>query len=204
MTDKIAVIGAGSWGTANARLFALKGFHVGLWAREPEVVESIRDTGHNLYYLTEVELPLSYVSPTSDLEQALTGAADEGDFALCSDRVEDIIDSLSDGLQLSEFVLGRAPVSVNGVAALSTLHRRPPCSYLIMRATRRQVSHAWFHFGCRLGDRRRSPSGHARVNRARLTGRHERTRIHLQKIGRVKKPAPGWALCFLANAEESE
>ncbi len=75
MTDKIAVIGAGSWGTANARLFALKGFHVGLWAREPEVVESIRDTGHNLYYLTEVELPLSYVSPTSDLEQALTGAS---------------------------------------------------------------------------------------------------------------------------------
>ena len=35
---KIAVIGAGSWGTALAQLLACNGNEVGLWARKPEVV----------------------------------------------------------------------------------------------------------------------------------------------------------------------
>ncbi len=74
MTDKIAVIGAGSWGTANARLFALKGFGVGLWARELEVVESIRAQGRNLYYLTDVDLAVPGLDATGDMEEALRGA----------------------------------------------------------------------------------------------------------------------------------
>lgn len=74
MAEKIAVIGAGSWGTANARLFALKGYRVGLWAREPEVVESIRNNGRNLYYLTDVDLPRPAVEPTDDMAEALRDA----------------------------------------------------------------------------------------------------------------------------------
>jgi glycerol-3-phosphate dehydrogenase (NAD(P)+) len=37
----IAIIGAGSWGTALASSFASSNHRVKLWAYEPEVVESI-------------------------------------------------------------------------------------------------------------------------------------------------------------------
>ena len=37
---KIAVIGAGSWGTALAQVLAGNGHNVGLWARKPEVVQA--------------------------------------------------------------------------------------------------------------------------------------------------------------------
>ncbi|MFQ5551942.1 MAG: 2-dehydropantoate 2-reductase N-terminal domain-containing protein, partial [Gemmatimonadales bacterium] len=37
----VGVIGAGSWGTTLANLLAKNGNRVGLWAREPEVVESV-------------------------------------------------------------------------------------------------------------------------------------------------------------------
>ena len=38
---RIAVIGAGSWGTALANLLAGKGEDVTLWAYEPELVERL-------------------------------------------------------------------------------------------------------------------------------------------------------------------
>ncbi len=42
---RVAVIGAGSWGTTLANLLAHRGHAVGIWAREPEVVESV-NRGH--------------------------------------------------------------------------------------------------------------------------------------------------------------
>ena len=41
-TFSIGVVGAGSWGTALARVLAVKGHRVSLWAMEPEVVKEIR------------------------------------------------------------------------------------------------------------------------------------------------------------------
>ena len=38
---RIAVVGGGAWGTALADLLARKGEQVTLWAREPEVVDSV-------------------------------------------------------------------------------------------------------------------------------------------------------------------
>jgi len=74
VTDKIAVIGAGSWGTANAGLLAGKGYSVSLWALEPEVVESVNESRRNPYYLTDVELPRG-VRATGDLAEALKDAS---------------------------------------------------------------------------------------------------------------------------------
>jgi len=48
----IAVIGAGAWGTTLANLLAHRGHQVAIWAREPEVVESI-NRGH----INELFLP---------------------------------------------------------------------------------------------------------------------------------------------------
>ncbi len=54
---KVAVVGAGSWGTAVAGLLGGKGIDVQLWARETEIAESINATRHNPLYLTDIELP---------------------------------------------------------------------------------------------------------------------------------------------------
>ncbi len=70
---KIAVVGAGSWGTALARLLANAGSPVALWAREPEVVESITMARENTMFLPDVELP-PLLRVTDDLADALTEA----------------------------------------------------------------------------------------------------------------------------------
>ncbi len=53
----IAVLGAGSWGTALAALLARKGHRVRLWARDPEVAEHIRAHHENPRYLQGIPLP---------------------------------------------------------------------------------------------------------------------------------------------------
>ena len=67
----VSVIGAGAWGTALARLLAVKGFTVCLWAYEREVVESIQATRCNSLYLPSVLLPQS-LRVTHSLSDALT------------------------------------------------------------------------------------------------------------------------------------
>ncbi len=54
---KIAIIGAGSFGTAIAVLLGSKGYSVSIWAREPEIVEGINKNGINPEYLTDLKLP---------------------------------------------------------------------------------------------------------------------------------------------------
>ena len=70
---KIAVVGGGAWGTALADLLARKGEQVTLWAREPEVVESI-----NRHHLNEMFLPNASLAPAlraeGDLVKSVTGA----------------------------------------------------------------------------------------------------------------------------------
>lgn len=65
----IAVVGAGAWGTALAVVAASAGRRVTLWAREPEVVESIRSERRNDLYLPGAELPAT-VEATGDLAAA--------------------------------------------------------------------------------------------------------------------------------------
>ncbi|GJL54431.1 MAG: glycerol-3-phosphate dehydrogenase [NAD(P)+] [Nitrospirales bacterium] len=66
----ISVIGAGSWGTALARLLARKGYTVRLWAHEQEVAESIHTTHCNTLYLPDFLLPDS-LSATASLAEAV-------------------------------------------------------------------------------------------------------------------------------------
>lgn len=67
-----AVIGGGSWGTALATVLANKGETV-IWAREPDVVDSINREHRNNRYQREFELPEA-VRATLSLEEALDGA----------------------------------------------------------------------------------------------------------------------------------
>ena len=90
--QRIAVIGAGSWGTALALVAARNGHVVRLWAREPEVAEGVNVAHRNPYYLTDFELPENLRATTS-LAEALDAAA----FALIvvpSHAVREVLDQM--------------------------------------------------------------------------------------------------------------
>ena len=53
---KIAVIGAGSWGTTLANLLAKKGLPTTLWIREPELLAEMKEKGRNTWFLPDLEL----------------------------------------------------------------------------------------------------------------------------------------------------
>jgi glycerol-3-phosphate dehydrogenase (NAD(P)+) len=70
----IAVVGAGSWGTALAIHLARTGHDVRLWGRDPEVVLEIEHARRNGRYLPDVDIP-QHVLPTTDLRRALSGSS---------------------------------------------------------------------------------------------------------------------------------
>lgn len=70
---KIAVIGDGGWGTANAMLLAGNGHDVTLWGAFPEYVEEMRRTRRNEKFLKGVVLPDS-LKLTADRKEAVDGA----------------------------------------------------------------------------------------------------------------------------------
>ena len=72
MATKVAVIGAGSWGTAVAAIAATRTPTV-LWARRPELAEQIAKEHVNGDYLADYPLPDS-LAATASLEEALDGA----------------------------------------------------------------------------------------------------------------------------------
>jgi len=53
----IAVLGAGSYGTALAILLAKNGNKTHLWARDPDQIQAMKDSGFNQRYLPEIPLP---------------------------------------------------------------------------------------------------------------------------------------------------
>jgi glycerol-3-phosphate dehydrogenase (NAD(P)+) len=69
---KIAVMGAGSWGTTFAKVLADAQNEVILWARREDVVEDINDHHRNGDYLPGIDLPES-LTATIDPEAAMAG-----------------------------------------------------------------------------------------------------------------------------------
>ncbi|HEV2646000.1 MAG TPA: NAD(P)H-dependent glycerol-3-phosphate dehydrogenase [Acidobacteriaceae bacterium] len=77
--SRIAVIGAGAWGTALAiSLARRRGHAVALWSHRAELAEEMRETGVNRAYLPSAVVPMDVVV-TSELEVAVA----EADFVLC-------------------------------------------------------------------------------------------------------------------------
>lgn len=73
-TGAVAVMGAGAWGTALAKVLVDAGGEVMLWARRPDIAEQINTTHHNADYLPETLLPPG-VRATADAGEALAGAS---------------------------------------------------------------------------------------------------------------------------------
>ncbi|MBV8933406.1 MAG: NAD(P)-dependent glycerol-3-phosphate dehydrogenase [Kutzneria sp.] len=71
--QRIAVLGAGSWGTTFAKVLADAGRDVVLWARRSEVAEAISTGRRNPDYLPDIRLPKA-LRATADPTVALHGA----------------------------------------------------------------------------------------------------------------------------------
>jgi glycerol-3-phosphate dehydrogenase (NAD(P)+) len=70
--SEIAILGAGSWGTALAVHLARTGHAVRIWSVEAPVIEEMRDRRANAAYLPGVSLPEAVV-PTAAIGEALDG-----------------------------------------------------------------------------------------------------------------------------------
>ena len=70
---KCAVIGAGAWGTALANVLATNGHSVALWAREPDVVDSVNGSRENRRFLPGVAVNAA-VHATGSISDALGDA----------------------------------------------------------------------------------------------------------------------------------
>ena len=69
---RIAVLGAGAWGTAIASVLGGR-LEVSLWARDPAQAQAIASTRYNERYLPGIAVPAS-VAVTAELSQALASA----------------------------------------------------------------------------------------------------------------------------------
>ena len=73
-TTKTAVLGAGAWGTALAKVLAEKGGDVVLWGRNTDVQQQINLEHENVRYLPKAHLP-DNLRATTDLGEAVRGAS---------------------------------------------------------------------------------------------------------------------------------
>lgn len=74
MTARVAVLGAGSWGTALAMQLVRTGQLVSLWARDTEQARAMAADRVNARYLPDHPLP-DGLTVTADLDESLAGAA---------------------------------------------------------------------------------------------------------------------------------
>lgn len=72
---KVAVLGAGSWGTALAIQLCRNGHEVRMWGHEPTQIEALQRDRENREFLPGFLLP-ERVSATDSLEEALDGVSD--------------------------------------------------------------------------------------------------------------------------------
>src|SRR5690242_5177785 len=70
--NRVAVLGAGSWGTSLSLLLAKKGLPISLWAWDPKQAETIRQSGENPF-LPGFRVPEN-ISVTTSIPEAVNGA----------------------------------------------------------------------------------------------------------------------------------
>jgi len=93
---RCAVVGAGAWGTALADLLACNGHRVTLWAREPDVAESVNTRHENTRFLAGAVLSPAVLA-TGDLEAAVAHA-DLVTYAAPSHVLRDVVRQTAAGV----------------------------------------------------------------------------------------------------------
>ncbi len=134
--SRLAVLGAGSWGTVLAAVFAHHGHDVALWCRSAEHAATMAATRRSARAAPELRLPPNVVA-TASLSQALDGA-EVVLFALPTDAMRVVAETVvpflaphaallscakgferESGLRMTELLAQVIPSAVDRVAALS-------------------------------------------------------------------------------------
>lgn len=97
MATTLAVLGAGSWGTALARLLAQNGHSVSLWGHDPQHMADLARDRRNSRYLPQAGFPEN-LAVTDRLEQAV-GDCDAVLIAVPSKAFRDIAQAMAGHLQ---------------------------------------------------------------------------------------------------------
>ena len=71
----IALIGGGSWATALIKILSNNDVNIHWWLRNADSVEFISKYHHNPNYLSDVELDMQKVKPTSVIKEAVDEAS---------------------------------------------------------------------------------------------------------------------------------
>ena len=121
---KAVVVGAGSWGTAFARLLADRGHEVTLASRDPEQARVIAETGRNPRYLANTSL--AGVDATT-IPEAPSAEADVVVVAVPSRAFAGVVDELPGAAPVLSLTKGLDPGSGE---RLSTLVRDRPVAVL--------------------------------------------------------------------------
>jgi glycerol-3-phosphate dehydrogenase (NAD(P)+) len=105
--SRIAVLGAGAWGTALAISLARRGGHsVVLWSFLPELAEEMKDTGVNSLFLPGYKVPAD-VLVTADLAEAVKAA----EIVLCvtpSEHLRGVVGQIAPLLEREQIVVSAA------------------------------------------------------------------------------------------------
>lgn len=88
----LAILGAGSWGTAIAIHLATAKHHVLLWGPDPKIMAAMANTKHNAAYLPDISFP-NTLHPTADLARCLN-EADEVCIAVPSHAFRIVLEQL--------------------------------------------------------------------------------------------------------------
>ncbi|HEX5323870.1 MAG TPA: NAD(P)H-dependent glycerol-3-phosphate dehydrogenase [Capsulimonadaceae bacterium] len=105
-SHSIAVLGAGSWGTALAHLLGVNGHRVALWDRDQALVEHIAASGTNAKYLPDAALPAN-ITPTHSLQEALVNV-EWVIVAVPSGAIRDVISEAGEHLSAATAILSAA------------------------------------------------------------------------------------------------
>ena len=133
--SRIAILGAGAWGTALAVSLARRGGHsISLWAHSPEHAEALTETGVNARYLPGYVIPMD-VRVTSKALDAVAGA----DVILCvvpSQTMRSVVKEFAHALNPKQILLSASKgveektFSAHGPRCCASMRRRNPIGVL--------------------------------------------------------------------------
>src|SRR5690349_25178557 len=103
---RIAIIGAGTWGTALAIIAARAGHEVQLWSRNPDLITAVNEQRINPFYLTSARIP-ERVGAFSEISSAVN-QAEHVLFAAPSHAARELLTTLSPHLHESAIVVSVA------------------------------------------------------------------------------------------------
>lgn len=123
---EVAVLGAGSWGTALAAAARRAGMPTRLWSRRPDVAHAIRTTGGNPRHLPGIQLP-SGLQASDDLQWVLAGA-DVVLFAVPCSALGQVAALAGDGMPRQALALATCKGVEPGSGRLMTQVLRERCA----------------------------------------------------------------------------